>query len=86
MQFTRILGAVIPQVFDSMRYGNGITCARGCDQILLTVPETCVDVLEAVEFFRRRFKRLGQHLKLFGIDRDLAARRAAHKSCHDGEC
>jgi len=24
MQFTRILGAVIPQVFDSMRYGNGI--------------------------------------------------------------
>src|ERR1700680_2134779 len=24
MQFTPILGAVIPQVFDSMRYGNGI--------------------------------------------------------------
>src|SRR6516225_9992759 len=23
MQFTRILGAVIPQVFDSMRYGSG---------------------------------------------------------------
>jgi len=25
MQFTPILGAVIPQVFDSMRYGNGIS-------------------------------------------------------------
>src|SRR5580693_206594 len=24
MQFTPILGAVIPQAFDSMRYGNGI--------------------------------------------------------------
>src|SRR5450755_2092682 len=24
MQFTPILGAVIPQVFDSMRYGNGM--------------------------------------------------------------
>jgi hypothetical protein len=28
MQFTRILGAVIPQVFDSMRYGNGIKGGR----------------------------------------------------------
>src|ERR1700684_2401168 len=25
MQFTPILGAVIPQAFDSMRYGNGMT-------------------------------------------------------------
>jgi hypothetical protein len=25
MQFTPILGAVIPQAFDSMRYGNGIS-------------------------------------------------------------
>src|ERR1700675_1591559 len=25
MQFTPILGAVIPQVFDSMRYGTGMT-------------------------------------------------------------
>jgi len=30
MQFTPILGAVIPQAFDSMRYGNGITEILSC--------------------------------------------------------
>ena len=31
MQFTRILGAVIPQVFDSMRYGNGMSLSANAD-------------------------------------------------------
>src|ERR1700675_3753829 len=30
MQFTPILGAVIPQVFDSMRYGNGMSYGNKC--------------------------------------------------------
>jgi hypothetical protein len=43
MQFTPILGAVIPQVFDSMRYGNGITLHMFADS---TQQQCVVDVVE----------------------------------------
>jgi hypothetical protein len=54
--------------------------ARCGNEILLAVAEANIDILEAVEFLRRRFKGLGQHQKLRGIDGDLAAWCATHKS------
>ena len=48
------------------------------DQILFAVAETRLDILEAVEFFRRRLERLGKHRYIRRIHRDLAARRSAH--------
>ena len=40
---------------------QGFARARRGNQILLAVPKTGIDILEAVEFFRRRLQRLGQH-------------------------
>jgi len=52
MQFTPILGAVIPQAFDSMRYGNGIK--RVC------IPNRSTKSTERKREQRRRWFRDGQ--------------------------